>query len=56
MRLLLLVATEGKPYILQVGVKNSEEPTKMTLSDCDKPVDVKASAPKGIVALNNPTG
>ncbi|MFF9401147.1 MULTISPECIES: hypothetical protein [unclassified Streptomyces] len=52
----MLVAAEGEPYILQVDVRSSEEPTKMTLSDFDEPVEVKAPAPKDIVDPNNPTG
>ena len=45
----MMVATEGKPYILQVDVKNDKEPTKMTLSDFDKPVVVKAPPAKDII-------
>ncbi|MFI9627143.1 hypothetical protein [Streptomyces sp. NPDC052042] len=52
----MLVAAEGEPYILQVDVENAEEPTKMTLSDFDKPVEVKAPDAKDIVDPSNLAG
>ncbi|MFD6418267.1 hypothetical protein [Streptomyces sp. NPDC060194] len=36
------VAKEGKPYLLKVVVKGGDEPGEMTLSDYDKPLEVKA--------------
>lgn len=44
----MAVATEGEPYILGVDIKG-KDPVKMTLSDFDKPVEVKAPDAKDIV-------
>ncbi|MEU6660716.1 hypothetical protein [Streptomyces sp. NPDC046821] len=48
----IYVATEGKPYLLKLVTKSAKEPSSLTFSGYDRPVNAKAPADKDVVDLD----